>query len=160
MNASQDAWAGPLALRMIGRYRTQALTYIKVTPGTYSEITGQITNTETSFPAAGAVKRSIKKERDGVQQGHELEFWIEHETVPWPISSNDRVQYLGRKWKVIEIESYGSGGDGSIIGPIYLATQDGKVITTIDGKAFVVQGSTGQVNEFTMYASKIVARAE
>ena len=159
MNASQDAWAGPLALRMISRYRTKALTYIKTTSGAYNEATGEISNTETSFPAAGAVVRSMKVERDGVQQGHQVEAWIDHETVPWPITSSDRLQYLGRKWKVIEIESYGSGGN-SIIGPVYLATIDGKIIATIDGKAFIVQGRSGQVDGFTMYASKVVARAE
>jgi hypothetical protein len=67
---------------------------------------------------------------------------------------------LGRKWKVTEVESYGSGIDGVIVGPIYLTTLDGKLITTLDGKAFIVQGSESGTTAFAMYASKITARAE
>lgn len=160
MNAPQDAWAGPLAKRLIDRFRSQALTYVKVAFGAYNETTGEISGSETTYAAAGAVARSMKVERDGVQQGHEVEVWVDHEIVPWPISSNDRLQYLGRKWKVTEIESYGSGGDGSLIGPIYLTTLDGKIITTLDGKAFIVQGSGGEASDVVMYASKVTARAE
>lgn len=160
MNAPQDIWAKPLAKRLIDKYRSKSLTYIKVTPGAYNETSGTVASTETSFSAAGAVARSKKAERNGVQQGHEVEVWVDHEIVPWPISSNDRLDYLGKKWKVNEIESYGSGGDGTTIGPIYLTTLDGKIITTLDGKAFIVQGSEGGIAGFTMYASKITARAE
>jgi len=160
MNALQDAWAGPLAAKMISRFRSQALTYIKVSPGAYDEATGIISNTETSYSAAGAVVRSMKVERDGVQQGNDVEVWVDHETVPWPISSDDRLQYLGRRWKVNEIESYGSGGDGILVGPIYLTTLNGKIITTLDGKAIIVQGGGSGVSGFTMYASRVVARAE
>lgn len=149
-----------MALKMIGRFRSQALTYVKVAFGAYDETTGEISGSETAYPAAGAVVRSMKVEREGVQQGHEVEVWVDHETVPWPISSNDRLQYLGRKWKVKEIESYGSGGDGSLVGPIYLTTLDGKIITTLDGKAFIVQGSGGEASDIVMYASRVVARAE
>lgn len=159
MNAYQDTWAGPLARRLISRFRSQVLTYIKVSPGAYDETTGQITNSETSYQAAGAVAYSRKSERDGTQQQNELEIWVDHETVPWPISSNDRVQYLGRRWKVTEIESYGSGG-GEAVGPVYLATLDGKIIATIDGKAIIVQGEGAEAFPFTMYASKVMARAE
>lgn len=161
MSAPQDAWAKPLAERMIDRYRSQALTYIKVAPATtYDETTGQITGIETRFNAAGAVTRSRKAERSGVQQGNEVEVWVDHKTVPWPISSSDRLEYLGRKWKITEIASYGSGGDGVTVGPIYLTTLDGKIITTLDGKAFVVQSPEGGLSGFAMYASKIMARAE
>lgn len=161
MNASQDAWAGPLAKRLISKYRTKALTFVKLDFGAYNEITGTIAETSTTYTSAGAVVRSKKRERDGTQQGHEVEAWIDHETVPWPISTNDALEYLGRKWKIIEVASYGSGGDGSIIGPVYITTLDGKIITTLDGKALIVQGSdSGQLQGYTMYASKIVARAE
>jgi hypothetical protein len=159
MNASQDAWAGPLAKRMITRYRTKLLTYIKTTSSVYDETTGTIANSETTYSAAGAVVRSEKIERDGTLQGHEMEAWIDHETVPWPISSNDLLQYLGRRWRVTDIESYGSGGGDSIVS-VYITTIDGKIIATADGKSFVVQGNGSEPFPFTMYASKIIARAE
>jgi hypothetical protein len=160
MNAPQDAWAKPLSKRMIDKYRSQSLTYIKVTPGVYNETLGTVAITETRFTAAGAVTRSKKSERNGTQQGNEVSVWVDHDTVPWPISSNDRLEYLGRKWKVTEVESYGSGIDGVIVGPIYLTTLDGKMITTLGGKAIVIQGSEDERPTFAMYASKITARAE
>ena len=160
MNAPQDAWAKPLSKRMIDKYRSQSLTYIKIASGAYNETLGTVAVTETRFTAAGAVTRSKKSERNGVEQGNEVSVWVDHDTVPWPISSNDRLEYLGRKWKVTEVESYGSGIDGVIVGPIYLTTLDGKLITTLDGKAFIVQGSESGTTTFAMYASKITARAE
>lgn len=160
MNAPQDAWAGPLAKRMIDRYRSQALAYVKVDFEEYDETTGEIVSNEAIYPAAGAVAWSRKSERDGVQQGNELEVWIDHQTVPWPITSSDRLQYLNRKWKIVEIESYGSGDDGSAIGPIYITTLNGKIITTIDGKALVIKKINNPLPGYTMYASKVTARAE
>ena len=97
MSAPQDAWAIPLARRLVDRFRSQALTYIRITDSTYDETTGSITLTETAIPAAGAVVKSMKGERDGVQQGHEVEVWVDHITVPWPISTKDRLEYLGRR---------------------------------------------------------------
>jgi hypothetical protein len=159
MSAPQDAWAKPLAKRLVDRFRSQALSYIRITPGAYDETTGTATVTETVIPAAGAVVKSMQGEREGVQQGHEVEVWIDHTTVPWPVSTNDRLQYLGRRWKITKIDpTYGSGGEGNG-GPVYLATLSGRIITTLDGKAIVVQGSGG-VAQPIMYASKVTARAE
>jgi hypothetical protein len=157
--ASQDAWALPLAKRMISRYRSQALVYVSASLGVYDETTGTVTTSELSYPAAGAVVKSGKVERDGVQQGHEVEAWIDHETVPWPIGTNDCLQYLGRRWKITDIESYGSGGSGTA-GPVYLTALNGKIIATLDGKSFVVQGEGAEPLPFAMYASKVTARAE
>ena len=160
MTAPQDVWAKPLAKRLIDKFRSQSLVYVKVAFDAYNEVTGTVPSTETRFGAAGAVTRSRKVERNGVQQGNEVEVWVDHDTVPWPITSSDRLEYLGRKWKVTEIASYGSGGDGTIVGPVYLTTLDGKIITTLDGKPFIVQGSGSGESDFKMYASKVMARAE
>lgn len=159
MNASQDAWARSLALRLVSRFRTKALTYVRVNPGQYNETTGAIPIAETLVPAAGAVVQNGSGERDGTQQKSEIEAWIDHATVAWPISTNDRLQYLGRRWKIIEITSYGSGGEPSTE-VVYITTLDGKIITTLDGKAIVTQGGSGAGSEISMYASKIIARAE
>ena len=160
MTAPQDVWAKPLAKRLIDKFRSQSLVYVKVSFDAYNEVTGSIPSTEARFAAAGAVTRSRKVESNGVQQGNEVEAWIDHDTVPWPVTSSDRLEYLGRKWKVTEIASYGSGGDGTIVGPVYLTTLDGKIITTLDGKPFIVQGSGSGGSDFRMYASKVMARAE
>jgi hypothetical protein len=158
MTAPQDAWAKPLAKRLVDRFRSQALSYVRITPGAYDETTGTVLLSELVIPAAGAVVKSTQGERDGVLQGHEVEVWIDHETVPWPISTNDRLQYLGKRWKITAIDpTYGSGREPST-GPIYLTTLDGKIITTLDGKALIAQGSAD--GAFNMYASKVTARAE
>jgi hypothetical protein len=160
MAAPQDVWAKPLAEKMISKYRCQSLVYVKVSFGAYDEVAGNVPSLETKFNAAGAVMRSKKAERNGVQQGHEVEVWVDHKTVPWPITSSDRLEYLGRKWKVTEVASYGSGSDGKPVGPVYLTSLDGKVIATLDGKPFITQGVEGGIEKFTMYASRITARAE
>lgn len=133
MTAPQDLWAIPLAKRLVDRFRSQAVTYVKVTNGgAYDEEQGVFAPpVQQSIQAAGAVVKSMKGERDGVQQGHEVVVWIDHETVPWPISTADWLEYLGKKWKIVSIEpSYGSGG-----------------------------GEAGPT-PFKMYASRITARAE
>ncbi len=158
MTAPQDAWAKPLAKRLVDRFRSQALSYVRITSGAYDETTGAVSVSEIIIPAAGAVVKSMQGERDGVLQGHEVEAWIDHATVPWPVSTNDRLQYLGKRWKITAISpTYGSGREPST-GPIYLTTLDGKIITTLDGKALIVQGSAD--GQFNMYASKVTARAE
>jgi hypothetical protein len=160
MSAQQDLWAAPLAKRLVDRFRSQALSYVRIAPGAYDETTGTATVAETVIPAAGAVVKSMQGERDGVLQGHEVEVWIDHKTVPWPITTNDRLQYLGKRWKITAINpTYGSGGEPSTV-PTYLTTLNGKIITTIDGKAIIVQGSGNSENQFNMYASKVTARAE
>ena len=159
MNAPQDAWAGPLAKRLIDRFRSQVLNYVSIGTGQYDETIGTTPQNEVTYPAAGAVVRFVKSERSGVQQGNEVEVWIDHETVPWPINTIDQLFYMNRRWKITEIESYGSGGGGTV-GPIYIATLDGKSIITLDGKALIVQGSNTEPLGFTVYASRVMARAE
>lgn len=159
MNAPQDTWAIPLAARMVSRYRSQALTYVRVQPGAYDETTGTIASSETIIPAAGAVVESAKSEHSGTQQGNEIEAWIDHKTVEWPISTNDQLEYLGRRWKITKITSYGSGGD-PVSHLVYITTLDGKLITTLSGKPIVAQGFGPGGSAYSMYASQIIARAE
>jgi hypothetical protein len=45
-------------------------------------------------------------------------------------------------------------------GEIHIMTLDGKIITTLDGKALVVQGGSPALITYSMYASKLTARAE
>ena len=117
MSAPQDAWAGPLAKEIIDGWRSTDLTYIKISPGAYDETTGAITLTETPIAAAGAVVKTVQEERDGVMQDHELTAWIDHATVPWPINTNDRLSYLGRRWKITSTDpTYSSG---SQVGSVY-----------------------------------------
>lgn len=160
MTAPQDAWAKSLAKRLVDRFRSQDISYIRIAPGAYDETTGVASIAETTIPAAGAVAKSMQGERDGVQQGHTVEVWIDHATVPWPVSTNDRLEYLGRRWKITAVDpTYGSGGTPGTTSA-YITTLDGKVITTLDGKALVTQGSTLAEGQFNMYASKVTARAE
>jgi hypothetical protein len=112
MTAPQDRWAIPLAKRLVDRFRSTDLTYIRVDAYSYNEQTGTVTATEEEIPAAGAVVKSMKGERDGVEQGTQLEAWIDHATVPWPISTQDQLEYMGRRWKIVSIDpTYSSGDD-------------------------------------------------
>lgn len=114
MTAPQDAWAIPLAKRLVDRFRSQELTYVRIVPGAYDETTGTAAVVETEIAAAGAVTKSMKGERDGVQQGSELEAWIDHVTVPWPISTADRLEYMGRRWKIVSIDPTYSSSDTEV----------------------------------------------
>jgi hypothetical protein len=112
MSAPQDLWAIPLAKELVDRFRSQDLTYIRVEHSSYDTATGVVSLTEEEIPAAGAVAKSMKGERDGVQQGQEVEVWIDHVTVPWPLSTEDRLEYMGRRWKIIAISpTYASSDD-------------------------------------------------
>lgn len=159
INASHDIWAGELAKKMISAYRTQALTYVRVQAGAYSEEIGQIFLSESRFTSAGAVIASDRTERDGISQNHEVEAWIDHEAVPWPVTTSDYLQYLGKKWKITEIVSYGSGG-GPSGNQVYITTRDGKNLVTQDGRQIIAKGEGSQEFPYTMYASRVRARAE
>lgn len=159
MSAPQDLWAIPLAKRLVDRFRSQKVAYIRVAPSSYDEQTGTIAATETRIEAAGAVVKSMKGERDGVQQGHEVEVWIDHITVPWVVTTQDRIEYLGKRWKIISIDpTYGSGGDG-FAQAAGLVTLSGDTITTLSGDRLIALGA-GAAIPFNMYASKVTARAE
>jgi hypothetical protein len=111
MSAPQDIWAIPLAKELVDRFRSQALTYVRVTSGVYDEELGTVATTESRISAAGAVAKTMKGERDGVQQGNELEAWIDHTTVPWPLSTQDRLEYMGKRWKIVSISPTYSSSD-------------------------------------------------
>ena len=114
MSALQDLWAIPLAKELVDQFRTTDLTYIRVDAGTYDPTTGLVGATEDEIPAAGAVVKSMKGERDGVQQGQELEAWIDHVTVPWPCSVQDRLEYMGRRWKIVAIDPTYASSDAKV----------------------------------------------
>jgi len=159
MSASQDLWAIPLAKRLVDRFRSQKIAYIRVETGVYDEQTGTLPVTETRIEAAGAVVKSAKNERDGVQQDHEVEAWIDHTTVPWVVTTQDRIEYLGKSWKIVAIDpTYGSGGSGAVAASALL-TLSGDTITTLSGDQLVLSSAEGAA-PFNMYASKIIARAE
>jgi hypothetical protein len=111
MTAPQDAWAGPLASKLVNRFRSTALSYVRVHQGQYDPEIGLVSTSETVIPSAGAPVKSFQGEKEGVQQGHSVTAWIDHVTVPWPLSTNDFLEYLGKRWKIISIgPTYGSGG--------------------------------------------------
>jgi hypothetical protein len=111
MSAPQDIWAIPLAKELVDRFRSQELTYVRVTLGAYDEELGIVATTEVEIIAAGAVAKTMKGERDGVQQSDEVEAWIDHTTVPWPLSTQDRLEYMGKRWKIVSISPTYSSSD-------------------------------------------------
>ena len=75
----------------------------------YDPATGNVVNAEAVIPAAGAVTKSMRGESSGVAEDHSVEAWLDHQTVPWPILPSDRLDYLGKRWKIIDINPTYSG---------------------------------------------------
>ena len=82
---------------------------MQITQGVYDPATGAVVNTETVIPAAGAVTKSMRGESSGVGEDQTLEIWLDHPRVPWPITPADRLDYLGKRWKIIDINPTYSG---------------------------------------------------
>ena len=108
--ASQDAWARPLAKELVDVFRVASLTYVRVEQGSYDPATGDVVETETSFPGAGAVLSTNESEGGGVAGTQELEVWIDMQGIGdvWP-TTRDRLEYLGKSWKVVDITPKYSG---------------------------------------------------
>ena len=108
--ASQDAWARPLAKEMADVFRVASLTYVRVEQGSYDPVTGDVVETETSFPGAGVVLSTNESEGGGVAGTQELEVWIDMQGIGdvWP-TTRDRLEYLGKTWKVVDITPKYSG---------------------------------------------------
>ena len=108
--ASQDAWARPLAKELVDVFRVSSLTYVRVEQGSYDPATGDVVETETSFPGAGAVLSTNESEGGGVAGTQELEVWIDMQGIGdvWP-TTRDRLEYLGKTWKVVAIDPKYSG---------------------------------------------------
>ena len=107
--SNTDLWAQPLAVQLVSLFRCSTLSFIKITKGAYDPTTGTIANTEQVIPAAGAVTMSKREERVGVDETQELTCWLDHQTVPWPISPSDRLEYLGKRWKITDVSPTYSG---------------------------------------------------
>ena len=95
--ASQDAWARPLAKELVDVFRVASLTYVRVEQGSYDPATGDVVETETSYPGAGAVLSTNESEGGGVAGTQELEVWIDMQGIGdvWP-TTRDRLEYLGK----------------------------------------------------------------
>lgn len=107
--SAQDLWAQPLAVQLVDQFRCATLSYVRVSPGAYDPATGTIANTETVITAAGAIVQSMRSERTGVEEDQKLEAWIDHQKVPWPMLPSDRLEYMGKRWKITDIEPTYSG---------------------------------------------------
>ena len=82
---------------------------MRIAPGVYDPATGDITSTETVIPAAGAVTKTMRGEQQGVGEDHSLEIWLDHQVVPFPVLPSDRLDYLGKRWKITDINPTYSG---------------------------------------------------
>ena len=98
-----------MAKQLVDLFRCSTLNYVTIVPGAYDPLTGTIVNAETTITAAGAVTKSMKDERTGVEESQEMECWLDHQKVPWPINTDDRLEYLGKRWKIVSIDPTYSG---------------------------------------------------
>ena len=105
--SNTDTWAQPLAAQLVDLFRCSTLSFVQITPGVYDPATGAVVNTETVIPAAGAVTKSMREARRRCEQ--ELTCWLDHQTVPWPITASDRLEYMGKRWKITDVNPTYSG---------------------------------------------------
>ena len=77
--------------------------------GSYDPATGDVVETETSFPARERYQTN-ESEGGGVAGTQELEVWIDMQGIGdvWP-TTRDRLEYLGKSWKVVAIDPKYSG---------------------------------------------------
>ena len=109
MAAPQDSWAYPLAKQLVDLFRCETLTFIRTTQGVYDTTTGTIAIGETATSGAGAVVSSMRKEWEGNGEEQELTAWLDHQLIEWPVLPSDRLEYLGKRWKITSADPTYSG---------------------------------------------------
>ena len=108
--ASQDAWAAPLAVQLVDLFRVNSFTYIRTTAPVYDPATGQVTNGETVYNAAGAVTKSGMLSAGTVGKSLYLEAWMDTAGIDDQFATTDDfIQYNGRKWNITSVDPMYSG---------------------------------------------------
>ncbi len=109
MPASQDSWARPLAKQLVDLFRVDGLTYVRIDQ-TYDPAVGDVVITETPYPKAGAVTKTMRTEDGGTGETYSIEAWVDLEGLGdiWPTTA-DRLEYDGARWKIIGIDPMYSG---------------------------------------------------
>lgn len=107
--ASQDAWCRPLAKELVDLFRVSGLDFVRITTA-YDPATGTVTPTETVITGAGALLKTMSDEAGGVGGAQTLECWCDLQGLGdvWP-TTDDAIDYDGKRWKVIGIEPKYSG---------------------------------------------------
>ena len=107
--ASQDEWCRPLADELVDVFRVQSLSYIRRVTG-YSPATGETSQTETVYAAAGAVTKMSNIEEGGVLGPQTLMAWVNLKGIGdiWP-TTNDLLEYEGSRWKIENIDPMFAG---------------------------------------------------
>ena len=110
MPAPQDAWARPLADTLVDAFRVDELTYLRRVQS-YNPTTGDVALTETPFPGAGAVTKTMRNEEGGVGEAYAIEVWVNASRIgdEWP-TTLDQLEYDGARWQITRIDPQFSGG--------------------------------------------------
>ena len=108
--AYQDSWAKPAANRLVNRFRVNTFTYIRKVEPTYDPATGEVFGGETVYTAAGAVLKTGMIGDGNVDKTLYLEAWVNTAAIDEQFpTTDDLVQYNGRKWNVTEVDPQYSG---------------------------------------------------
>ena len=108
--ASQDSWAKAAANRLVNRFRVNTFDYIRKVEPTYDPATGEVFGGETVYTAAGAVTKTGQMGKGNVGKSLYLEAWINTAAIDEQFpTTDDLVQYNGRKWNITEVDPQYSG---------------------------------------------------
>ena len=107
--AFQDTWARPLANELVDLFRVASLNYIRIEQA-YDPAVGDVVITETPYPSAGAVTKTMRLEEGGAAEVYAIEAWINAAGIGdiWP-TTLDLLEYDGARWKVTNIDPQYSG---------------------------------------------------
>ena len=108
--AYQDSWGKAAADRLVNRFRVNTFNYIRKAEPVYDPMTGDVTGAETVYTAAGAVTKSGMTGDGNVGKTLYLEAWVNTAAIgeQFP-TTDDLVEYNGRKWNVTEVDPQYSG---------------------------------------------------
>jgi len=107
--ANQDLWARPLADTLVDAFRVSSLSYIRRAQA-YNPATGDVSLSETVFPAAGAVTKTMRTEEGGIGEVYAIEAWVNASGISdiWP-TTLDQLEYDGARWQITAISPQFSG---------------------------------------------------
>lgn len=112
MSAPQTSWAKGLAKDLVDAFRETEVTLVRTGRPSYDPLTGAVTASETTIKCGAAVLKTYRDDQAGPQERLMCDLWFDSTTLPDRPTTQDVVEYQGRRWRIVDISpAYGSGDD-------------------------------------------------